>query len=50
MEQQYVDARPVPSVLLKRFEERGVRGFASLSKWVERAEFDSDVRGQFTEP
>ncbi|MGD9732332.1 MAG: hypothetical protein AB7U45_09120 [Desulfamplus sp.] len=33
--------------LLAVFEEKGIRGQKSLKKWVEQADFENDVRGQF---
>ena len=33
--------------ILKQFDARGIRGQASLKRWVESAEFVQDVKGQF---
>ena len=34
-------------MLLSEFEIRGVKGQASLTKWVTQADFNTDIKGQF---
>ncbi len=34
-------------MLLRKFENRGIKGQESLKKWISEAEFEKDVKGQF---
>ena len=37
-------------VLLKEFEDRGIRGQKSLSRWFTDADFNKDIKGKFKSP